>query len=765
VAPKYTFCCYWHRGVKEARVKKFVLALFLVPAISFAQSVQLSLHNSFRKIQSKVAAAEKIPRENSNLTKRGSQFEIVRSGAGGRTGDLVSCSNGVEILYRGYRCLSDTADGDLKTQIFRFSGNVRVIGQDSEIVGESVTVNFKSKTFNSSYSKASIRPSLVANQVTETIFLSGKQTFGDSKKIEGVDCIFTTCDNEHSHYHLDSESSQIEPGKQAILRKVKIRVLGKKIVTLPILWIPLGDRSFKNLPQFGQTPDEGYFVKNRYGFLLKGDSRAVLRTDYMSKLGVGLGLDTYYRSKDLNGIAKVYTILGENNTTNISSQHEQRLGFAQLTTDIDYQNNNYLSAPSSTLLTTRGLLRLTGGTTNIGFSKTSQNSANYANSNQVFTFSNARQIKKGSSNLDVSFNSTDSTGGTSRQTIDLRYRGQLDLKQAVASLEYQRTIPVGEVTNFFSGSDRTPVVSLTTDSQRLYGAKSSPTIGFRTDISIGEYLDPVAQRRISRGNFDTTFNRQIKDKGNWKLDLTGGYRQGLYSDNTAQYRITYGTNITYSISNKLTSSLRYSYLKPFGYSPLVIDRTGNTNQFSYDVSYKSNSKSSFGLQTGYDIERTDRGEVPWQQVGIRSEYKNTNDFSFRTLTSYDTFQQVWSNFRLDAQWVKKGFISSLSARYDGIRGTWAAANLYLDGLEFGKMRIGSVLNFNGYSGRLDSQQYNLVYSLHCFEAVLTVSDFGNGFRSGREVGFFIRLKAIPFDGNFGFGRRGQGLGSGTGRDF
>jgi LPS-assembly protein len=48
---------------------------------------------------------------------------------------------------------------------------------------------------------------------------------------------------------------------------------------------------------------------------------------------------------------------------------------------------------------------------------------------------------------------------------------------------------------------------------------------------------------------------------------------------------------------------------------------------------------------------------------------------------------------------------------------------------------------------------------------LTVSDFGTGFRAGQEVGFFIRLKAIPFDSNFGRGRLGQALGSGTGRDF
>jgi LPS-assembly protein len=37
-----------------------------------------------------------------------------------------------------------------------------------------------------------------------------------------------------------------------------------------------------------------------------------------------------------------------------------------------------------------------------------------------------------------------------------------------------------------------------------------------------------------------------------------------------------------------------------------------------------------------------------------------------------------------------------------------------------------------------------------------------GFRSGRQIGFFIRLKAFPSFSPFGIGRRGQAIGSASG---
>ena len=749
--------------------------VFALAGVSSAQSfgidnlVRAAMTSGAIKFQQTLPMGEKLPPLPKSVPlppapDNPNALEVVHYGDVKANGNDIELTNGAEIITHGYRCLAETIKGNKETQIFTCSGDVRIIGTDSTLVGESVTINFKNKTFFATYGKAQIKPNLLQNQVTGDVFLSGKEAYGTSKKIFGQESSFTTCNKEVPHFHLDSESSTIEPGREAILKKVDIVILGHKVLSLPVLWIPLGDRSFKYLPQVGQSPDEGYYIKNTYGFPMRGDDRGAIRVDYMSKLGLGLGANYYYRNKNMNGVLKGYGIFGNSKTFLISSQHEQRLGWADLLVDTDIQNNNYLSAPGTTTVNNRVQLKFPKFTS-FSFSQQAQSSSAFSSYNQTTTITDARVWGKFNSNFDVTLNRSGGSAGVSRETADVRILESDDVKKGVVSLEYQRSIPIGDVSNFFPSSDKTPVLAFKTDSNRLYGPNMFKTLPFRMEVTVGEYLDPILKERISRTSFDFGFNRATRDKGNWRWDFNGDFHQNLYSDNTAQYKITLGQNLTYAIAKQVTFNVRYSYFRPFGYSPLAIDQGGQTNILTSDVSFQKNSKSSFGIQTGYDFIRGSTGQVPWQQIGIRSEYKLGGAYSFRTLTSYDTFSQKWSNVRLDSTWQTPTLNATVGARYDGIQHTWSTVNVNLDGLESGKTRIGTVLNFNGYTQRFDSQQYNIVYDLHCAEAILTIQDFGTGFRAGKEIGFFIRLKSIPFDSNFGRGRLGQALGSGTGRDF
>ncbi len=751
-------------------------AIGLVLGASVASQAQLSgFHDMFRLLKKEgkltytqdVSGEVRVPAKPMALPKQPDDeqvLEVVHYGSISVQGDNVELTEGAEILIRGFRCLADSIIGNKSTEIYTCSGNVRIIGVDETIVGESVTINFKNKTFFATYGKAQIKPNLLNNKVKGDVFLTGKEASGSSKKIFAKDSVFTTCDYVVPHFHLDAQSSTIEPSKEAILKKVKIVILGKTVITLPILWIPLGDRTYKYLPQVGQSAEEGFYVKNNYGFPMRGEDRGIVRLDYMSKLGVGLGASYYYKNATMNGIAKYYGINGASKTTTINTQHEQRFKWGKLTFDNDVQQNNYLSAPGSTLINTRAQLKFPKFTT-LNFSQQKQSTTGFSSYNQTMSMSDTRQWGKTSTNLDMTLNRSGGSSGSSRETMDLRFTGSRDVKKGVFSLEYQRTIPIGDATSFFPSSDKTPVLSFRTDSTKLFGSDSFKSLPFRTEFSIGEYLDPVIKKRVSRGMFDFNFTRGIRDKGPWKWDFNGDFKQNVYSDDTAQYRIGLGSSVGYSLGKKLGINFRYSTLKPFGYSPLAIDRTGTSDMATMDLSFMKNSRSSFGIQTGYDFVRSGKGEIPWQQVGLRSDYRLGSAFSFRTLTTYDTFRTKWSNIRLDSVWQTPTLLASLSARYDAFQSKWASVTAYLDGITIGKTRLGTTLNYNGYTKRFDSQQYNMVYDLHCAEAVLSISDFGTGFRSGREIGFFIRLKAIPTDSGFGRGRLGNALGSGSGRDF
>ncbi len=737
------------------------LSLLSLALVASANAQEFSIQQFGASVSKRIPIQKPLSMPQGN---EDNELEIVRYGTAKISGKAVTLRENCEIRYRGYQCFADEVDGDKDSQIFRFSGNVRLIGKDQTVVGEAVTVDFKRKTFTSAFANVRIAPNLTNNQLQGDVYLSGKQASGNLSRIQATGCTFTSCEFDKPHFHLDAKSTDIKPNKEIIFREVTINILGKSVLKLPLLWIPLGDRSVKYLPQLGQTEDEGFFIKNLYGFPMKGEDRGALRLDYMSKIGQGIGGNYYYRNKNTNGILRTYGVFGNVNTFNGNLQHEQKFNWGNILLDQDFQQNNYLTAPSATIENTR-IAAAIGQTTNITFARQAQKQSGFSNSNQTITLGDRRQFGRTTTSLDTTFNTSSSSSGATRQTVDVRFQAQSDIRKATASVEYQRTIPIGEVANFFPGADRTPVLTFRSDGNRLLGSKASKILPFQTELSTGEFLDPVSRDRITRTSFGFNFNRATRDKGPWRLDLNGNFQQGFYSDDTAQYRVNFGTAGTYSLGKDFSANLRYSYLRPFGYSPLTIDRVGNTNYASFDVSWMTNSRSSFGIQTGYDIERSIQGTAPWQQVGIRSEYRLDKAFSLRSLSTYDTFNSLWSNVRIDAQWQRESFLASLGLRFDAQRSTWAAANLYLDGWQLGKTRIGTTLNYNGYSKQFDSQQYNFVYDLHDAEAILTISDFGTGFRSGREIGFFVRLKIIPFDTNFGFGRRGQPLGSGTGRDF
>jgi hypothetical protein len=145
---------------------------------------------------------------------------------------------------------------------------------------------------------------------------------------------------------------------------------------------------------------------------------------------------------------------------------------------------------------------------------------------------------------------------------------------------------------------------------------------FNTELSFGEFsaTSGAQQSKVSRYNFDMRFNRPDRSDKRLRIDLGGQFRQGMYSDDTAQY--TQGANAaaSYRLGRDTSANFRYNYLRQHGFSPLLIDRTGRTNLFTTDLSYRPTQPLLIGIQSGYDFLRLERKEISWQQVGVRTEF-------------------------------------------------------------------------------------------------------------------------------------------------
>lgn len=695
-------------------------------------------------------------------------LRILR-GEGGSSNGKVKLVNGAEILYRGYQLFADQIEGDQRTNIYVASGNVRLYGKDQTIVGDMIEVDFNSKTFVATAASAIVHPSLIGPDARADVFLRGGKTYGSRRRVFGENSSFTTCDKEHPHYELVADRTDFRPGRRVILRRVRAKLFGRTILKIPFLSIPLNQPNYKYLPEVGYTDQLGYYIKTRFGLYSHNQNNFDGRAELYSKLGLGLGGDYQYNNRRSNGFVNFFTVIGSQPLQEFSQDHRQDLGWGKLQIQNSYQKTNFLSAPANTIFNTKLNLLIPQGksSTNFSFYRNSNDTNTYSSINESVGVSDTRYFNsKFHTNLDVTLVNASSAFASGapvkREEFDVRFRGEEDLNKANLEFTYQRNIPVGETSNFFSSSDLTPVVALNTTSQKLLGNRPF-FLPFSTEISYGQFTDPVTKGNITRTNYNLRFNRNDPPQKRFKFDLNGKFDQGIYSDSTAQYTLNFLPTITYRLGAGTQATLRYAYLRPYGFAPLQIDRSGQSNVLTGDVSVRPQKYVLFAAQTGYDFLRLQQHQqTAYQQVALRAEFQPKPFFALRALSTYDPILGGWSNLRFDLAYRPGATFVSAGAKYDGVRKKWAAVNLFIDGLKWGRLKFSTILNYNGYLQKFEARHFQFTYDLHCAEAVLTILDNPIGFQAGRQVSLFIRLKAFPFESPFGIGTRGQPIGTGTG---
>lgn len=711
-----------------------------------------------------VVQTESLPKPGPNIT----AFQVISAKESSRNGSTVKAEGNVHFRFKGYEVWADKVSGDLDTQVFTLEGAVRVVGSDREVKGQRVVVDFDLNSVQYDEAWVKLTPLALGGSIKGDLFVRGRVGGGTNQRLELQNSKLTTCEYDHPHWELESRGATIRPGKYAVLRGTKFRLFDKTILTLPLLYIPLNERGDRYTPEIGQTQDEGYFIKNRIGLALKGESFLINRLDYFSKLGAGIGTDWHYGNPTMAGIARAYSLPGRTRTALLGLDHRMRVGNVGVRIDGNFIRNNYLAAPNNRTYSLRSAISVPTavGALNLSVNRNGNRTSGFSSLNQVFGLQHSGSWNRGlttSLQTDLTENKSGSGGNvSSRRVANVNFRGNQDLSFAQAQLEYQRLIPVGRQVGFFSGSDRTPMVTLSSDSSKLLGEKAGRSVPFRTALSVGELVDSLTRKKITRQHFELGSNLSRRDRRGSSLQTALRFRQGLYSDDTAQYVIDGNLAMSYAVSEGSSVNLRYNYLNPFGYTPLSIDRTGRSHDVGGDISLRLRRDLNVGVQTGYDFLQLDRKTVAWQNVGVRADFTPNRKLTVRSSANYDPFNQWWSNVRFDVGWnVAEGFLSA-GFRYDGPRARWANINILADSIRWKRLKTSALINFNGYSNRVEAIQLAMTYDLHCAEAVLQYSDYRVGFRSGREIGLFVWLKALPFGSPFGIGRRGQGLGTGTG---
>ncbi len=651
---------------------------------------------------------------------------------------------------------------------YRFFDGVRLRSENLLAQGAELFLNTRERRWMLLDGRAELKPAFTENRLLESLYLQGARLDGAENRVHAEQCRATTCGLDHPHFHWSAETLDATAGDRAILRKVRLRILGRTVLTLPYVAVPLRDDDTSPLPDAGFSEEEGFYLRYAVAYLLAQGALGNARFDLIQKRGLGVNLQQNYARGDLN-LYLLRDLRQRANSITGRWQHGQNLGAIQTRWNADYRQNSYLLFSDNTAWNVRTdwTLPARTGQTRLSLSESRNRTGAFENASRTLNLQDTRSLGRLQTNLSgeyLEFENRFIGSRTGNRQWNLRTNLRYDMEREMnLRLDFERFVPVGETT-VFGGLERLPELSLTASARSL----RLPLPDSQLRLSVGRFAEGF-QTRITRERYafewqgrtgDFARERATRPTTLWSYR----FRQTFYSDDTAQYLLQSTLEQRLPLSERLSLNLRWNYLRPYGYSPLGLDRAGFYNLLSGELGWGLGGGWSLAAQSSYDLRASDAGRDPWSLLNLNLEYQPAEWLRWRTQLSYDPNRERWRNLQTDLQWRFGDSRLALAARYNPERARWGSLFLRVDALKWGRSRISFLTQYNGYLNRLESRQALWVYDLHCAELEVRYIENPFGFRRDTGLQVFIRLKALPSFSRYGFGQLGQPVGA-LGADF
>lgn len=734
----------------------------------------------------------------------------------------------IRAIWREYLLQSDRVEGSTKSGQYLFSRGATLTTDGFQARADQIWLDTKTRQWRAENGTARLSPQYLQSEtLLQDLFIGGGRLSGEPDHITAEEAHATTCDLDHPHFVWISRSADAVPQQRAVLRHVKLRVLDKTLFSLPYVVIPLDERSQRNtLPDVGYSEEEGYYLKYALGYLLAQNTIGNARLDLMQRKGIGLGVNQNYRYGEANLYALNDRSRGSSDFTGRFT-HQRIWAGIDTNTLFEFRQNSYLSLPNNQTwnFTTDWQKPDPKGQISFNARMNSSKTSGFENRARAFTLSDTRSIGRMQWNLSSelfdteNFNQGERSNKREEATIQTRFLYQLASETPYASdlnaqLDFNRSIPIRVQGQFYRGLERAPELS-------LVGRTNLPLLASpRFRLSVGSFTESGFQTAIKAERYSLDLQGQYRSNAPVRrpsptgptapqgppqgpvrpseenptvpllinpfsapigfqtmpptpqrtrpssqgLSWNYGFRQNFYSDETAQYLLRSDLEQQFAWRAQSTVTLRWNYLRPYGYSPLQYDRSGFYNQLSADLRWQMGGGWSLAAQTGYDLLARSLDRDPWQSLGLNILYQREEWLRWRVNGIYDANSGRMNNLLTDLFWQFGESRLAVSARYDPRRSKWGSVYARLDALKWGRAKFSSILQYNGYVNRFEGRHFLITYDLHCAELELRYIDNPFGFRRDRDLMLFLRIKALPSASRFGYGQFGQALG-GSGETF
>ncbi len=669
--------------------------------------------------------------------------------------------------YEEIRVSADTLLIDENADVAIFTGNVRIEREHMIVTQHELRVDLSTKAADASGGiRAELQTELFMGPwPMEPLFIEGDTVHVEPEVnfIRARRGLMTSCSLTEPHYSFLSPDVKVTPGKQLRLKRPRLRILNSTVRYPGNLTIPLDRRRSSIIPTFGQNRTEGRFLHIAVPYTTGRDASGAFRLNVTEQRGRGYGIEHFFYTSRQDGEVVVFWEPQERSFTSRARHGYDLTSTLIADTTASFQRNSGFargSTESSNLgivIRNRGL----NATSELSYRRGETTSSFSTSLRSTVQFRDDRRYGGDlRSNLLLNFRET----GASSRADDLELNTQIEFSRRSYDRPFdwriqaeRRFDPDGDSFTFddnLSILERSPVLTLNSSTERLNSGwfREFP---IDTELSVGLFR----QRPMGGDIFRTFLNfgarpEPIELGSNSEVNWSTQFRQGFYSDGTAQYVIGTRVGLRNRHGRHWESDIGHDFTDPKGFSPLRTDAVGVRNAARWGLTRRGGgfSGSLVQLTGGFDFERDRHYDML-----LRSQFPVAFGTLFQLSSGYSIERDTFRPLLLELERsTLKGVNFGVSTRYDieskqlgRIRGT-------LD-LPLKKWHLEALAGYNGVSKELDFADIRVTRDLHCWIASATYS------MQQRSLQLNLGIKAFAIGTPaLGHGIRGQSFDLGQG---
>jgi len=672
---------------------------------------------------------------------------------------VVRASGNVRFGYQEVEVSADDLAADLQANTAVLSGNVVLRTRGEEFHGDTLLVHLDTREWEFAEARSAISPRYFERGVLAPLYVGAREVTGlpDRLLVRGAD--FTTCDLPHPHYEIEARRLRIWPGRKLIADHATLRILGRRVFTLPWFLVPLREAQRQPfIPLVGQNQFEGYYLKTLINYVRTDDSYGSAHLDLMTRRGFGKGIE--HTEVYPRGRTNLYLYQVHNTTTGADeltarAAHQQDLGAGlSLRAAADLRNDNFYYLAGSRIANSQLSLdrERAGSRSSLAFDYNQTSSSIDFSRWSVSLRDDERGPRYGLS-LDSRYDSQTTFAGEAK---DLELNNRLELTDRQARMDARLLVSKrfdpdrGDFTgdDFYQVADHLPELVLDTDTYRMRAAPAG--VPARLTLSVGNFFEQPTNLTAYRVYFGYQgIPETIPLGATTRVNAQARFQQYLYGDRdrTAQY--VYGGNVRLEqdLGANWKAQLGYALLEPKGFAPFRFDYVGNYQTAAFDLAFRRGERYRARLRTAYDAQFS-----RWSDVVARVDVPLQRTLQLGLSAGYDPNRGVPRDLLTRLRFGDYRTALDLSARYQPQQGKLQRATAYLDWVANPKWRVQLLSSYDGLQHQFVWGEVLVTRDLHCWQALAYYSLQRNLFRLD------FRIKAFEWGRpDFGVGRSGQYL--------